>query len=508
MPLARPLDNFNTGVMDITGIVYYVTGTALFLFLTCQVVQKFRWSVSSKKIRRGVFNSTFVLIGIAITVVVNVLVSQLPDSIKNIDVTGQKLYTLTDDTYEVLDSLNDDITMYVLSAEDSADSTLKKTLERYEEGSDHITVEYIDPAVSPNFYTTYTDTAPSEGSVIVACGDRSRVVDYSDIYEYTVDYSTYTQSISSYDGEGQLTSAVTYVTSEDMQKVYAITGHGETDLGSSFTQALEKMNLSVESLTLLTSETVPDDAAAIIINGPTTDFSADDAQKVADYLAGGGKALITSSYEATGDMTNFNSILSQYGLNVNQGMIMEGDMTHCYQYPFYLLPDVQSASQTSNVEGYVMMLNAQPVEFTQEDSETLTYTSLLETSSSAYLKSDLVNLTTYEKEDGDEEGTFVIGANVTDSETGADITVIGSVAAFNDQVDSYVSGQNLELFKGIVSGYSDSETAVSIDAKDYSYANLNVNQALIFVGAGILIVMIPVVLIICGIIIWFRRRKA
>ena len=133
---------------------------------------------------------------------------------------------------------------------------------------------------------------------------------------------------------------------------------------------------------------------------------------------------------------------------------------------------------------------------------------MLETSSSAYLKSDLVNLTTYEKEDGDEEGTFVIGANVTDSETGADITVIGSVAAFNDQVDSYVSGQNLELFKGIVSGYSDSETAVSIDAKDYSYANLNVNQALIFVGAGILIVMIPVVLIICGIIIWFRRRKA
>lgn len=55
LAIARPLDNFNTGVMDITGIVYYVTGTALFLFLTCQVVQKFRWSVSSKKIRRGVF---------------------------------------------------------------------------------------------------------------------------------------------------------------------------------------------------------------------------------------------------------------------------------------------------------------------------------------------------------------------------------------------------------------------------------------------------------------------
>lgn len=97
---------------------------------------------------------------------------------------------------------------------------------------------------------------------------------------------------------------------------------------------------------------------------------------------------------------------------------------------------------------------------------------------------------------------------MTDSETGADITVISSVAAFDDQVDSYVSGQNLELFKGIVSGYSDSETAVSIDAKAYSYDRLSVNQALIFFSAGLLIVVIPVVLIICGILIWFRRRKA
>ena len=508
LAIARPLDNFTGGIMDVTGIIYYITATALFLFLTCQLVQKFRWSVSSKKIRRGVFNSAFVLIGIAIVAVVNVLASQLPDSVKSIDVTGQKLYTLTDDTYEVLDSLDQDITMYVLDTRDSADSTLVKTLERYEDGSDHITVEYIDPAVSPNFYTTYTDTAPSQGSVIVVCGDVSRVVDYNDLYEYSVDYTTYTQTVDAYDGEGQLTSAISYVTSDDMQKVYTITGHGETDPGTSFTQALEKMNLSVESLTLLTADHIPDDAAAIIINGPTSDFSEDDAAKVSEYLAGGGKALITSSYEATGDMTKFNSILAQYGLNIKQGMVMEGDLTHCYQYPFYLLPDVQSADQTSGVEGYVMILDAQPIEFTQEDSDTLTYTSLLETSSSAYLKSDLVNLTTYEKEDGDEEGTFVIGANVTDSETGADITVISSVAAFDDQVDSYVSGQNLELFKGIVSGYSDSETAVSIDAKAYSYDRLSVNQALIFFSAGLLIVVIPVVLIICGILIWFRRRKA
>lgn len=508
LAISNPLGNFTDGILDISGIIYYVTGTALFLFLTCQLVQKFRWSVSSKKIARGVFNSTFVVIGIAVVVVVNVLAAEIPDSIKNIDMTGKKLYTLTEDTYTVLDALDEDITMYVLSDEDGADETLVKTLERYADGSDHIKVEYIDPAVSPNFYTTYTDTAPSDGSVIVVCGDQSKVVDASDLYEYSIDYTTYTQSIDSYDGEGQLTSAISYVTSGDLQTVYEITGHGETELDSSFTDALEKLNLTVESLTLLTVDNVPEDASALIVNGPTSDFSADDAQKMIDYLAAGGKVLITTSYEATGDMTNFDSVLAQYGMETKQGIVMEGDQNHCYQYPFYLLPEVDSATQTSNVDGYIMMLYAQPVSFTQEDSDTLTWTSLLETSDSAYLKTDIENMTTYDQEDTDASGMFTIGANVTDSETGADLTVIGSVMAFNDQVDSYVSGQNMALFKGITSTYSDSEAAVSIDAKDYSYDNLTVNQAVIFAGAGVLIVVIPAAMIVLGILIWYRRKKA
>lgn len=508
LAIAVPMDNFTNGILDVTGIVYYVSGTILFLFFTCQLVQKYRWSVSSKKIKRGVFNSTFVLIGAVIVVVVNVLSYQLPEGVKNVDVTNQKLYTLTEDTYTVLEELDQDVTLYMLSSEEDADDIISKTLKRYAEASDYITVEYVDPTVSPNFYSTYTDTTPTEDSVIVVSGDYSKVIDYYDIYEYTVDYSTYTQSISAYDGEGQITSAISYVTSGDLQTVYMITGHGETDLDSSFTDALEKLNLSVEDLTLLTEDAVPDDAAAVIINGPTSDFSEDDAQKIIDYLASGGKALITTSYEATGDMTNFDSILAAYGMQVSQGVVMESDRSAYYQYPFYLLPNVVSADQTENVDGYVMIVDAQAVSNIDEESETLTFTSLLETSSSAYLKTNLDTMTTYEKEDGDEEGTFILGANVTDSETGADVTVITSVLTFNDTVDSYVSGQNLSLFKGIVSDYSDSETSVSIDAKEYTYDYLSVSQSFVIASAIILIVCLPIVLIVLGILIWMRRRKA
>ncbi len=520
LAISAPLSNFTSGVLDVTGIVYYVSGTALFLFFTCQLVQKYRWSVSSKKIQRGVFNSTLVLIVTAIIVVVNVLSNQLPDSLRELDVTNQKLYTLTEDTYTLLDSLDEEVTIYVLEAEDSYDDLVMKTLARYEQGSDCITVEYIDPAVSPNFYATYTDTAPTEGSLIVVSESYSKVVDYADIYEYSINYSTYTTSISAYDGEGQITSAISYVTSGDMQTIYIISGHGETELDASFTEALEKLNLSVETITLLTEDAVPEDAAAIIVNGPTSDFSADDAQKVLDYLAEGGKALFTTSYEVEGSLPNYDGLLAAYGVQVDYGIVMESDMSMCYQYPFYLLPQVNSATATSGVDGYVMILYAQGLEnivpeaVESEDSSeeaeesTLTFTTLLETSSAAYLKTNVQTMTTYNKEDGDAEGTFILGAYVVDSETGAEVTVISSVLAFNESVDSYVSGQNLALFKGIVGDYSDAEVSVSIDAKDYSYDSISVNQAFVLISAAVLIVILPIALIVLGVLIWFRRRKA
>ncbi|MCD8299746.1 MAG: GldG family protein, partial [Clostridiales bacterium] len=508
LAIASPLDDFTSGVMSVTGIIYYVTGSALFLFFTCQLVQKFRWSVSSKKIARGMFNSALIVIVAAIVVVVNVLAAQLPDGIKELDVTSQKLYTLTDDTYDFLDTLDQDVTIYVLETEDGTDEVISKMLTKYEDASDHISVEYIDPAISPNFYTNYTDSAPSDGSLIVVSGDYSEVIDYYDIYEYSMDYSTYSYSIDAYDGEGQVTSAIAYVTSGDIQTVYTIAGHGETSLDDSFTQAMTKMNLSVEDLTLLTVDEIPDDAAAVIINGPTTDFSSDDAAKLSAYLANGGQALITTSIEVEDGLPNLDAVLADYGIEIEYGVVMEGDMSHCYQYPFFLLPDVDYATETSGVSGYVMMPYSQGIVNTAGDSDTLTWTTMTETSDDAYLKTGVSNLTTYDKEGGDMEGPFDLAVKVEDSDSGAAVTVVSSVLTFTDQIDEYVSGQNLAFFKGIAGNYSSSESNISIDAKNYTVSNLSVNQAFIYTSMGLLIIAFPVVLIVIGIIIWLRRRKA
>ena len=93
----------------------------------------------------------------------------------------------------------------------------------------------------------------------------------------------------------------------ELPVIYEITGHGENALSGGFSEAVEKANMTVSQLTLLTEDAVPDVAAAIILNGPTSDFSEDDAAKVKDYLQGGGRALIACNFEYQ-DLPNFASV--------------------------------------------------------------------------------------------------------------------------------------------------------------------------------------------------------
>ena len=120
----------------------------------------------------------------------------------------------------------------------------------------------------------------------------------------------------------------------------------------------------------------------------------------------------------------------------------------------------------------------------------------------------LANIRSGEKEAPDQSGQFTLAANVTDNETGADITIVGSSLVFTQDADSVVAGQNLALFKGIFSGTSAAESAVSFDAKQYTYSNLAVTQSVAIMSETLLVMVLPIVLIIAGIVIWYRRRRA
>lgn len=513
--LYTPFENFVSGCFSVTSAAYYVTVILLLCFLTTQSIQKRRWAFSKKMIGTGAFSAGMIVVMCAICVVVNLVLTALPAKYTSIDCSATKLYSLTGDTKDRVSKLDEDITIYVLNSKKSKDAKIDETINRYKDFSSHIKVKYVDPATSPKFYQDYTDTTPTTNSLIIESKNRSKVIDYNDIYEY--DSSSYyygyqsQSSITGYDAEGQITSAIEYVTmdADELPVIYQITGHNETEIGSNFQSVVSKANANLKSLELFNEEKVPEDATAIIINSPTVDFNEEDAQKVIDYLNGGGKALIVGCYAYNDELTNFNKILAAYNVSFKTGVVAENDSSKYYQNPLYLLPTVETTDYTSDAtDGYVFLAGSCAISY-PEDTDDVTYTKLLSTSDSAVLKKDWKNITTSKAEDTDENGPFTTGLAVNDSSTGASIVVFGTPYVVDDSYDNAVSGNNADMFKDVITSMTGNVELASsvIPVKDYTLSNITINTLQAVVTGLIIMIAVPILLIIIGIVVWAMRRK-
>lgn len=501
------------GTLDLKAVLYFLTVIAVCLFLTVQSIQKRRYHISVKSLSMGAYSTGMIAVVLVIAVFLNLAVSSLPDSYTTVDVTSQKLYSLTATTKKMLKELSEDVTIYVINAENNQDTLVGKTLESYADLSDHIEVVYKDPVVSPDFYKEYTDSI-SINSLIVECGDRFQVINYSDLYAYDFNSSTYQQTVSGYDAEGLLTSAIAYVTGENTSAVYRLEGYGEQTLEPAFSDGVKKENVVLENLTLLTSEGVPENATGVMILSPTNDLNEDDAQKLIDYLNRGGKIFLSTSYKEhfSEEMPNLTKVLNYFGLSIGDGLIVEQDESMMYQSPLYLLPEVEADSLTQNVFGktydFVMMPYTQPILI--DETEGVTVTQLLSTSQSAYSKTGLNESGELKKADGDPEGPFAVGVHAEkalDSEKTAEIIVYSSDMLFTEVSNRYTMDNNLTLFTNAMSTMVGKTESISIPVKSYQAEVVTVPMASSVRLAVLFMGIIPAASLVIGIVIWVRRKK-
>ena len=172
-------------------------------------------------LRRGSYSLVLSLVVLAILIVVNILVSVLPKTLTKLDISAQKLYSITSSTKVVVNNLQKDVTIYWIVQADQEDDILENLLEKYDSLSQHITVEKKNPDVYPQFAAQYTDETVENNSLIVVCGTKSRYIPFSDIYLSDIDYNTYTE-VKSFDGEGCITSAIDYVQSDKLPIIYVL----------------------------------------------------------------------------------------------------------------------------------------------------------------------------------------------------------------------------------------------------------------------------------------------
>ena len=487
--------------------------------------------INMKALRNGSYSVLVSVVVIALVVLMNMIVGQIPTKYTQFDISTGKLYTIGNDTKNVLKNLEQDITIYYVVQSGSEDSNIEKLLEQYEANSKHIKVVKKDPVVYPSFVTNYSEDGIAENSLIVECGDRNKIVAYSTIYESTVDYSTYQQSVSGFDGEGQITSAISYVTSDSLPTVYYVEGHNEVDIPASLESRIEKANVELKSLSLLTAEEVPEDAAGLLLNSPGEDYSKEEAEKVVKYLASGGRAMILTDYVGK-DMPNYQSILNTYGIEVVDGIVVESDKNHYVQMPYYLVPNISYTDVTSDMTGgsqYVLLSGCQGFTVSEDERDTVDVSQILTTSDGAYVKTDPQKMTTYDKEDGDVDGPFTVAAAITETvstegtgdeaentedgqtdDNGKETRIVcfASSSVLDEAFNNTVADGNYTLYTNSLNWLVDTdETAtVSIASKSMETQYLTVTAAKGAFCSIALCFILPAACLIAGGVVCYRRK--
>lgn len=471
--------------------------------------------INRKYLKNGSYSFAISAIFICVIIVINLIVGELPSKYTQLDVSEGKLYSIGDQTKEVLKGLEKDVTIYQIAQEGSEDETIANLLEKYADESKHVKVVKKDPVVNPKFVSEYTSEDISANSLIVVCGDRNKVIDYQNIYETSLDYTTYSYRTTGFDGEGQITSAIDYVTSEDLPILYTLEGHGEKELGSAIKEGIEKSNIQINSLNLLTEGTVPEDTDCLLINSPSTDISAEEKDAILEYLENGGKSMIFSDYTEE-KLENFDSILENYGVKRADGIVFEGDtQRYGMQMPYYLIPEIQSTDASGDVasSGYMVLAPyAQGIQKLEEVRGTLTVESLLTTSDSSYSKTNM-NSDTLEKEAEDIEGPFDLGVSITET-VGEDketqIVYYSTANLMDNQINQLVSGGNAQMILSSLNWMTGSEeqTNVSIPSKNLQVSYLTLTAYDTSFWTICTIGLIPGFFLIVGFVVWYKRRKA
>lgn len=478
-------------ILDMTGIMLYLSIIVIFIFLTVQAIQK----------KRNTSNAGMTALVLAIVVAANLIVGQIPEQYRNLDVSSTNLYEISDTSTEFLSGLEKEIKFTIYAVEEDTDERLKTFISKYTSYTDQISVEWVDPVLHP---AEVEEAGASSDTILVSCEEigQSTLVYFSDIIVYD-QYSYYyygTATEQAFDGEGQLTSAINYVTNEERQHIYRTAGHGESTFTSSIQELMDKNLYDISELNLLMETEIPEDCDLIVMYAPETDITEDELNMIKEYMAAGGDFLLLIGDTNVNTFTNLSALMAEYGVESADGYI--ADTERCYQgNPYYIFPNINAYDElgTGMTSNMVLMIYAHGLNLTDPARDSISQTEFMYTSDDSYAVTDVEEV----------KDRYTIGVTATEEldEGTSKFTVISGGTLIDSQIiDSFTSLDNTTLFMNVVTSNFDGVENLSIEAKSLEIEYNTVQ----YVGLLSLLVIfgIPVVILISGFVVWFRRRKA
>ena len=512
LDVTTPFNMMFSGIIVFTDVAYIISAIFILLFLTWFMVGKNSFQLTNNG-KKNLFKTAIgAVIVVAIVVGLNIGVRQLPSEYAQFDMTEDKWYSITEDTKTVLDSLEEEITVYVIGSEETVDDGVRLYLDAYKRYSDKIKVEYKPLDLYPTFALNKTGADMDESGMIVEKGDAYRTIAYADCYVVEYGYDAYgmTNYVSGIDIEGQVTAAIGSLISDETYTVYFLEGHNEVAINESLLARFRKGGYTTANLSLLKEKDVPADAVALVINGPENDLSSAEVTAVKEYVNRGGNVIMMASIDVM-DTPNYDSLMETYGVNITEGSVLESDLYYVYdQIPFAILPDNEYHDITASVYNSKYTLMIQSRGFTvKEDVSGMEVYPLFTSQDNSYAK--VLNPdATMEFEEGNDVGPFMLGVcTELYAENGelATVTMIGTPAFLYEDIDTVVANANSDVFFGAINYGSDVEVSTTIPAKSVEPEYVMVSTGLILLYTGIIVLFLPILMTVTGIVIVVTRRK-
>lgn len=467
-------------------------------------------------IHRDIFKNISTIASIIILVVTLVLINIIAGSVPwKYDMTFEKIFSLSDQTKNVLDSLNKNINIVAFYQEGKEDATVKVLLDEYvKAGNGKIKVEYADAEKSPMIAKKYDkdNQGVLNESIIFESEGNIKKINSSDIYTLNNAYG------KSFSGEQQFTGAILYVASPRLSKVYFIEGHQETNMNEELFKLKGKIEAEasvVEGLNMIKSGGIPGDADAIVVVSPKRDIGNEEKEVLKEYLSTGGRALfLFDVLGADAQLPNFSDIMKTFGIGVKNNFVVENDRSSFYSNNnMYLVPNYTEHAIVEGIKSEslaIILPYSLNLELLKSEDRNLIVEPILKTSDKSWSRYNL-NDASPDKGEGDVAGPADVAVSVTRDNTDdryrdTKIVVVGN-AKFIENSMLDIQG-NIDLFMNSLNWIMDKKDAISIRAK-----MMNSNQ-LIVKGAGYIallavsILVIPMLAFGTGLIIWLRRRHS
>lgn len=453
--------------------------------------------MASRQARYGAYATTYIVIIIAVLATINWLANRYP---KSVDLTSNKQYSVSDQTIKIVKGLNKDVTISYFDRTESFQQA-KDLLERYSALSPKLQVEYIDPFKKPQLARQYG--VRTTGTTIVRTADKSQ------------EARTVT--------EEEVTSALIRVLKEGVKTACFLSGAGEPSVDDSSEngyagakETLEKNNYTVQTISIMEKPEIPATCNVVVAAGAKYDYPQPVVDALKKFVEGGGHALfmlqppLDDGKNKIAENKALNDMLAGWGVTANRDQVVD---TSGIGGLYGLGPEVALASRyethpivremkgSATAFAITRSLEVKPGDKTSVEK-------LVSTSKNSVATTQLSGASRKIDPSKAKEDSFTVAAagNYRTGEQGKEgrFVVVGS----SDWAANYVLrfAGNRDLFLNMMNWLSMDEDLISIRPKDPADRRIQLTRSQMVMVRSVSQFMIPALIILAGIMVWWRRR--